>query len=117
MDGRDRAPRVCSHDAYGLLLLVDGWDGHRGPGLPSDLGHTLFFVAFVLLSILAVGLRRLIPSTVSFKRIVANVATVAACFLWVSLGDLFARLRVAAPLPDPWRSPVRSCSGSEYSPC
>jgi hypothetical protein len=32
---------------YGLLRLVDGWDGHRGPWLAWDLGHTLFFVAFV----------------------------------------------------------------------
>jgi hypothetical protein len=43
---------------------------------------------------------------VPWKRIVANIATVAAlfgaaCFLWVILGDLFARVRDAAPLPDP----------------
>jgi hypothetical protein len=86
---------------------VDGWDGHHGPGLAWNLGHTLFFAAFVLLAALAVGARRLIPSAESAgRRIVANVATVAAlfgaaCFLWVILGDLFADLHTAAPLPGP----------------
>jgi hypothetical protein len=39
-------------------------------------------------------------------RIIATFATVAAlfgaaCFLWVILGDLFAAIHDAAPLPDP----------------
>lgn len=91
---------------YGVLRLVDGLDGDHGPGLAWNFGHTAFLVAFVLLGILVVGIRQLIPPATSGRRIVATVATVAAlfgvaCFLWVILGDLFARLRDAAPLPDP----------------
>lgn len=91
---------------YGLLRLVDGWDGDHGPGLAWNLGHSLFFVAFVLFGVLAVALRRLIPPAGTGAPIIASTATVAAllgaaCFLWVILGDLFARIDEVASLPDP----------------
>ncbi len=90
--------------SYGLLRLVDGLDGVHGPGLAWNLGHALFLVGFVLLGVLTVGMRRLVPPVAAPTRIVASLATVAglvgvACFLWVILGDLFARFHDAAPLP------------------
>lgn len=94
---------------YGVLWYIDGLDGHRGSGLAWNLGHTLFFVAFVLFGMLIIGLRRLVRHTVAWKQAVANISTVAAlsgvaCFLWVILGDVFARLQDTAPLPDPLKT-------------
>jgi hypothetical protein len=90
---------------YGVLRLIDGLDGDRGPGLAWNLGHTLFFIGFVLLGVLTVGLRQLVPAATVWTRTFATLATVAglfgvACFLWVILGDLFADFHDAAPLPD-----------------
>ncbi|MFD5871057.1 hypothetical protein [Streptomyces sp. NPDC060322] len=92
--------------AYGLLRLVDGLDGDHGPGLAWNLGHTLFFVGFVLFGVVTFGLRALVPGTTPRGRIAANAATAVslfgiACFLWVILGDLFADMAAAAPLPEP----------------
>jgi hypothetical protein len=91
---------------YGILRLVDGIDGDHGPGLAWNLGHVMFFVAFVVLGILIAGIRRLAPATAPWQRIITNTATVAGLagvvgFLWVILGDLFGRLNDYAPLPDP----------------
>ncbi|RKR92167.1 hypothetical protein BDK92_6601 [Micromonospora pisi] len=91
---------------YGVLRLVDGLDGDHGPGPAWNLGHAFFLVAFVALGILTIGLRQVAPAVTVRTRLLANLATVAglfgvACFLWVILGDLFAGLRDAAPLPDP----------------
>ena len=90
---------------YGLLRLIDGLDGDHGPGLAWNLGHTLFLIGFVLLGVLAVGMRHLVPATTVGTRIVASLATVSAlvgvgCFLWVILGDLFPDFDDDAPLPD-----------------
>jgi hypothetical protein len=76
---------------YGVLRWLDGLDGHHGPGVFWNVGHTFFFVAFVLLATLMVGIRPLVPRA----HATAGVATVAAvagaaCFLWVTLGDLFS---------------------------
>jgi hypothetical protein len=91
---------------YGVLRLIDGLDGHRGPGFAWNLGHTLFLIAFVLLAGLTVGLRQLVPVTTVRARVAADLATVAglfgaACFIWVILGDLFPGLHNTAPLPGP----------------
>ena len=90
---------------YGVLRLIDGLDGDHGPGFAWNLGHALFFIAFVLLGILIAGLWKLVPAATTGKRIVAGVAMLlgmlgVGCFLWVILGDLFAGFRDAAPLPD-----------------
>ena len=90
---------------YGVLRWVDGLDGDHGPGLAWNLGHTLFLVSFVLLGVLAVGMRHLVPATAAWTRIIASLATVSAlfgvgCFLWVILGDLFPGFSDSAPLPD-----------------
>jgi hypothetical protein len=91
---------------YGVLRLIDGLDGKHGPGLAWDLGHTLFFIAFVVFGVVTLGLRQVVPVATRRSRNIANLATVAglfgaACFLWVILGDLSADFHDAAPLPDP----------------
>jgi len=90
---------------YGVLRLIDGLDGDHGPGLAWNLGHALFFMAFVLLGVLTAGMWLFVPTATVGKRIVAGVAMIlglfgVGCFLWVILGDLFAGFRDAAPLPD-----------------
>jgi hypothetical protein len=90
---------------YGLLRLVDGLDGAHGPGLAWNLGHTMFLVAFCLFGALSVGLRLMVAPVTARKRVVADIATVAAlfgagCFLWVILGDLSASFKDAVPVPD-----------------
>jgi hypothetical protein len=88
---------------YGLLRLVGGAGGH-GPAW--NLGHALFFIAFILLGGLTVGLRLLVPVTTRPARVAADLALAAglfgaACFLWGILGDLFPRVHDAAPVPGP----------------
>ncbi|MEW5352093.1 hypothetical protein E0E62_06325 [Streptomyces sp. 16-176A] len=92
--------------AYGVLRLIDGMDGDRGPGVAWNLGHGFFLAAFLLLGALLLSLRRLVPRSTSGRRVTANTATVAglsgaACFVWVILGDLSPALHAAAPLPAP----------------
>lgn len=92
--------------AYGILRWIDGFDGDREAGPAWNLGHVAFFVSIVLFAVLAVELRRVVRATSPGRRPVADAGTTAAlvgaaCFLWVILGDLFADLRDAAPLPDP----------------
>jgi hypothetical protein len=90
--------------AYGILRWIDGLDGHRKGGPAWNLGHTAFFIAILLFAVLAVALRRIIRDESPSRRPVADAAAAATllgavCFLWVILGDLFADLRDAAPLP------------------
>ncbi|MBO0867978.1 MAG: hypothetical protein J2P15_05385 [Micromonosporaceae bacterium] len=91
---------------YGVLRLIDGMDGHRGPGFAWNLGHTLFLIAFLLFGSLVVGLRQLVAVPGRPARVVASLATAAglfgaACFVWGILGDLFARVHDTAPVPGP----------------
>lgn len=82
---------------YGVLRLIDGWDGHHDKdGALWNVGHVCFFVAFTLLAVLTVHVyRALRPVHVTpARRIVTPAATVAGvfgagCFLWVIVGDLF----------------------------
>jgi hypothetical protein len=70
------------------------------------VGHALFFISFVLLGVLIVGLRQLVVAGSGRTRTVASLAVVAGlvgvtCFLWGILGDLFAGFHRAVPVPDP----------------
>lgn len=90
---------------YGVLRLIDGLDGRRGRGYLWNLGHIAFFLSFVLLAALMVGLRGLVVTAAPRQRELATAAMVAAllgaaCFLWVILGDLFSSV---AGLPDALR--------------
>jgi hypothetical protein len=91
---------------YGVLRLIDGMDGHHGPGVAWDLGHTFFLGSFLLLGAFVVMLRRLVPARTARTRAAANTAAVAGvfgavCFVWVILGDLFPRFADSASLPGP----------------
>lgn len=91
---------------YGVLRWVDGLDGGHGPGPAWYAGHAAFLLAFVLLGVLVVGLRRLVPARSARQRVLADAAVVAGLagvlgFLWVILGDLFRWLHDNAPLPGP----------------
>jgi hypothetical protein len=88
---------------YGVLRLVDGRDGEHGPGLAWNVGHALFFAAFMLLALLTLGLRRLVADGATpARQVVSTAATAVAlfgigCFLWVIAGDLF---EAVPDLPD-----------------
>lgn len=91
---------------YGVLRLVDGRDGVHGPGLAWNLGHTAFFFGFVLFGVVTLRLQRLVSDAVPRARGIVRALGAASlfgvvCFLWVILGDLFAGLDAAAPLPEP----------------
>ncbi|MFC0508231.1 hypothetical protein [Micromonospora costi] len=91
---------------YGILRLADGLDGDHGPGWAWNTGHSLFLASIVLFAALAVGLRRVLLADGPRLRALTDIATGAtlagaAGFVWVILGDLFAGLADAAPLPDP----------------
>ncbi|GAA4601512.1 hypothetical protein BJY16_003909 [Actinoplanes octamycinicus] len=87
---------------YGILRFFDGLDGDRGNGPLWTIGHLAFFAGMVLFAVLTVAVRNTFPAD---RRRIATVATGAslagvAAFLWVIAGDLSARFREAAPLPD-----------------
>ena len=118
--------RVCAVAApvllllYGILRLIDGRDGHRGPGLAWNLGHAMFFLAFVLFGILTVGLRQLVAPTAPWQRIGTDTATVAGVFR-VSRSRLTRRRRMCRAAGSSWisrwiisrsRSPVASRSAA-----
>ncbi|GHH21456.1 hypothetical protein [Streptomyces rubradiris] len=92
--------------SYGVLRLIDGMDGHHGPGPAWNAGHLCFLAAFLLLGALVWELRALVPASTARRRTAAGAATAAglfgaACFVWVILGDLFPTLSDTAPLPAP----------------
>jgi hypothetical protein len=84
---------------YSVLRWIDGLDGHHDhDSLYWIVGHAFFFIGFVLLAALMIGLRPMVPR----GAVAAGVATAAAvagaaCFNWVTLGDLFERFPA---LPD-----------------
>ncbi|WP_181793674.1 hypothetical protein [Streptomyces sp. WELS2] len=92
--------------SYGVLRLIDGMDGHHGPGPAWNAGHLCFLAAFLLLGVLVRELHALVPASTARMRAAAGAATAAgllgaACFVWVILGDLSPALSDAAPLPAP----------------
>ncbi|MFI5799185.1 hypothetical protein [Streptomyces sp. NPDC051677] len=104
---RVRVPAVAAPALlflYGVLRLVDGLEGEHGPGVAWNVGHSLFLVGFVMFGVLLVGVRRLVSADPPWARSVADFSVGAglfgvACFLWVTLCDLFTRLDETAPPP------------------
>ncbi|GIF78056.1 hypothetical protein [Asanoa siamensis] len=87
---------------YGIARYVDGLDGDRGNGVAWDVGHTAFFVAFVLFAVLAVHLHRVVPVRARWQRHLRDGALVAAlvgaaAFLWVTFTDLFPAVPTGLP--------------------
>ncbi|MGW0802383.1 hypothetical protein [Nonomuraea sp. NPDC002799] len=65
--------------AYGVIRILDGLDGSRGPGLAWTTGHLAFMAALVLFVITFWRMRRMAGSdTVSTVSAVAGTAGVAA---------------------------------------
>jgi hypothetical protein len=86
---------------YGLSRWADGLDGDRGNGLAWDAGHVAFFLAFVSLAALVIGLRRMTGRPPWLMNAAAAAALFGAgCFLWVIAGDLSPAFNDAAPLPE-----------------
>jgi len=90
--------------SYGLLRLVDGLDGSHGPGVAWYVGHTAFLLSMLLLGVVAVGVRRLLPTSARWLAALGTAAAAAvlagvAVFAWVILGDL--RLDGGLGAPDP----------------
>ncbi|MEV0714990.1 hypothetical protein [Asanoa sp. NPDC050611] len=87
---------------YGIMRYVDGRDGDRGNGPAWDIGHTAFFLAFVLFVVLAVRLHKVVPVAARWQRGLRDGALVAALvgaagFLWVTLTDLFPAIPTGLP--------------------
>ena len=90
---------------YGTIRLIPiPADGGNNHGLGWSLGHTLFFIAFILLGCLTIVLRQLIAAKTRLAGIIADIAMAAglcgtAIFIWGILGDIFVRVHLAAPVP------------------
>jgi hypothetical protein len=82
--------------AYGLIRLIDGANGDRGPGLAWTSGHLLFLVGLLLFGAVQVLARR----TLTTRRPLATVAMVVglvgvAAFVRVILTDLIVGFRAS----------------------
>ena len=91
---------------YGLLRLIDVMKGNQSHGFNWNLGHVLFFIAFILFGGLTIELRKLVPGKSKPSKITAYLAMMAslfgaACFLWGILGDLLTYLNNVVPVPAP----------------
>ncbi|MFI0448346.1 hypothetical protein [Actinomadura sp. 6N118] len=86
--------------AYGLVRLIDGRDGHHGPGTAWTVGHLLFLGALLLYGPVIVGLRRRVPPGGMARRLTANIAAGAALaglatFIRVAIVDIVVGLQAA----------------------
>ncbi|WP_461037061.1 hypothetical protein [Streptomyces mayteni] len=72
--------------AYGLIRLLDGLDGERGPGLAWTTGHLAFLAALLLFVPLLWELRRRAGD--------GRFATVTAVVAWVGIGCSLAQISV-----------------------
>ena len=82
--------------AYGIIRLIDGANGDRGPGLAWTSGHLLFLVGMLLFGVVLLLAR----ATVARRRTLATVAAVVglvgvAAFVRVILIDLIVGFRAA----------------------
>ncbi|MFG1998147.1 hypothetical protein ACGFNU_03240 [Spirillospora sp. NPDC048911] len=88
--------------AYGLVRLIDGRDGHHGPGTAWTVGHLLFLGALVLYGPVVLGLRRRVPAGGTARRLTANIVTGVAliglaAFIRVAIIDIVVGLQAADP--------------------
>ncbi|WP_285777512.1 hypothetical protein [Microtetraspora sp. NBRC 13810] len=63
--------------AYGIIRLLDGLDGTRGPGLAWTAGHVAFLIGALLLGAACVGLRRLAGPRAGLRGIAADLGLAA----------------------------------------
>ena len=86
--------------AYGLVRLLDGRDGDRGPGPAWTLGHLFFLAGLLLYGVVLVGLRRALSGVGGWRRYAATTATVLGAigllaFIRVAIIDIVVGLRAA----------------------
>jgi hypothetical protein len=58
---------------YGVARLIDGLDGHYGPGWAWTIGHVFFGISLTLFGVVLAGLRREVPR----YRVIATAALAA----------------------------------------
>ncbi|HYQ67281.1 hypothetical protein [Actinophytocola sp.] len=65
--------------AYGLIRIVDGFDGERGPGLAWTVGHLAFILAMVMFLLVFRHLHRLAgrDTLATVTRVVATLGALA----------------------------------------
>ena len=86
--------------AYGLVRLLDGRDGDRGPGPAWTLGHLFFLAGLLLFGVVLVGLRRALSEVGGWRRYAATTVTVLGvigllAFIRVAIIDIVVGLRAA----------------------
>lgn len=82
--------------AYGIIRLIDGANGDRGPGLAWTSGHLLFLIGLILFGVVLVLAHR----TLTSRRVLATAATAVglvgvAAFVRVILTDLITGFRAS----------------------
>ncbi|MFC4586532.1 hypothetical protein [Sphaerisporangium corydalis] len=63
---------------YGVVRLLDGLDGARGPGTHWTAGHAAFLVGLLLFVPVVLGLRRPVAARAAGLRVTATVSAVVA---------------------------------------
>ncbi|GAA3830861.1 hypothetical protein GCM10022226_59670 [Sphaerisporangium flaviroseum] len=64
--------------AYGVIRLLDGLDGSRGPGVAWTTGHAAFLIGTSLFGVVILGLYRTVADRVTGLRLTAGASTVIA---------------------------------------
>ncbi|HEU4948236.1 MAG TPA: hypothetical protein VFT31_13885 [Kribbella sp.] len=84
--------------AYGIVRLIDGADGHHGPGAAWTVGHILLLAGFLLYGAVLLGLRRLVVRArgLATAAVVAGLVGVLA-FVRVIVVDLIVGVRADDP--------------------
>ncbi|WP_424529252.1 hypothetical protein ACOZ38_06695 [Sphaerisporangium viridialbum] len=64
--------------AYGVIRLLDGLDGSRGPGVAWTTGHAAFLIGLLLFGPVVLGMRRMVAAGTTGLRFTATLSTVIA---------------------------------------
>ncbi|WP_248961826.1 hypothetical protein [Sphaerisporangium perillae] len=87
--------------AYGILRLLDGMDGVRGPGVAWTTGHVAFLIGLLLFGPVVLGLRRMVTGRTTGLKLTATGSTVIALLgLAASVGQIVIDLVVGMRAAD-----------------
>ncbi|MEU8266707.1 hypothetical protein AB0B89_06020 [Sphaerisporangium sp. NPDC049002] len=64
--------------AYGVIRLLDGLDGVRGPGVAWTTGHAAFLIGLLLFGPVVLGMRRMVAAGTAGLRFTATLTAVIA---------------------------------------
>lgn len=95
--------------AYGLIRIVDGLDGSRGPGIAWTTGHLAFLGALALFVPIFLQMRRMLgrtwPATLSVAVGVVGIACASAQFaIDITVGFMASSHEAMSPLFDQVRA-------------